>query len=230
MQQPELLAQTTLSQSAQRMYDDLAPRYDHHLLRECQYQTPHSAADLLSEYFPSAHGFWLELGAGTGLLGGELARAGIGVQLLALDLSRVMLAQIAHQESFEEGTSTPASPYVACCEADASLGLPFGANAFDGACAIGFFEHIVDPACILSELYRTLSSGAPLLFSFCIGSAAAPVELFEAASGLLCHSPDVFQRSWETAGFELIHARTIQGYESYGEPVNHQLTLLRRRD
>ncbi len=212
------------------MYEELAPRYDQHLLRECHYQTPPAAADLLAQYFPTASGFWLDVGAGTGLLGRELARAGIGVELLALDLSRAMLAQMPESEFFQAGESARASPYVACCEADASQGLPFDASAFAGACAIGFFEHIVDPTWILSELYRTLKSGAPLLLSFCAGAGGVPVELFEAASGLMRHSPDEFRVCWEAAGFKLIHARTVQAYESYGEPVNHQLTLLQRRD
>ncbi|MDX2051319.1 MAG: class I SAM-dependent methyltransferase [Polyangiaceae bacterium] len=202
-------------QAIKELYDDLAARYDHHLLVECVYNTPKIAAEFLAEQLPGAHGLWLDIGAGTGLVGHELKRAGLPLSLVALDISRAMLSQISSPN------------YVACCEGSADEEAGFDANAFDGAVAIGVFDHISDPTRTLSAIRNTLRPAAFWLLSFC-QSPHTEVELVDEQVHIYRHPAPWFRHCCKQAGFAVRSERLVDGYESYGETVQHRLLLLQR--
>lgn len=205
-------AQSELSARAKRMYDHLAPDYDRHLLHDCRYQTPRSAAAFLAERAPKVRGLWLDLGAGTGLVGRELEPTPLELALVAMDLSRAMLEQVT------------APSYVACCLADIQAGVPFDHAVFDGAFAIGFFDHILDPSWALAELARTTRPGAHLLLSYS-ESPGLDVEVFDEESGLVRHAPALFERCLAQAGWMLQAQLALSGYESYREKVAQRIVL-----
>src|SRR5215510_2631716 len=68
----------------------LAPHYERHLVEDCRYRSPDVVAEALREL--GASGLWLDIGAGTGLVGKATLRAGLAVELVALDVSPAMLA------------------------------------------------------------------------------------------------------------------------------------------
>ena len=141
------------------LIDRLAPHYERHLVDECHYRTPEVIALAYREFVaPAADATaarpFLDLGAGTGLVGKALAKLSLALDLVALDLSEAMLEQID-------------SPlYSARIVADCLAPLPFPDRHFAGAFAAGLFEHIAQPLTVLRQVARVLSPGALFFFTF----------------------------------------------------------------
>jgi SAM-dependent methyltransferase len=126
----------------------LAALYERHMVGECGYRTPDMVADELGK------GRWLELGAGTGLVGKAARARGIAIELVAVDISEPMLALL------------DCPLYVAQHVADATRVLPFDDASFDGALAAGLLEHVPDPAPLFRETARVLRSEGELVFTY----------------------------------------------------------------
>lgn len=100
------------------LFDNYADRFDMHLVRGLQYDTPKKVAEWIREHYPTLELNILDLGCGTGLLGvflGPIKGAMIGV-----DLSEKMIEQAArhniyhrfHQVSLVDALeNTPPSLY-----------------------------------------------------------------------------------------------------------------------
>jgi predicted TPR repeat methyltransferase len=86
-----LHSESAPSQYVAGVFDDYADKFDSHLVRELEYQTPELLAKLVSELISKPAGNWevLDIGCGTGLCG--MAMAGSARRLVGVDLSKKML-------------------------------------------------------------------------------------------------------------------------------------------
>lgn len=80
------------------LFDDLAPVYDHHMVRDLKYQLPKEVAGWILERFPERKLDVLDLGCGTGLLGVCLGR--LDGFLIGVDVSEKMIEQAARHELY----------------------------------------------------------------------------------------------------------------------------------
>ena len=98
----------------------------------------------------------VDLGCGTGSASKALARRFRRARVLAVDLSRGMLAQVSRKQSWRSK--------VAVIQADARA-LPFADQAVDVVFANLLLPWIDDPAMLFREVARVLKKGGLLLFS-----------------------------------------------------------------
>jgi predicted TPR repeat methyltransferase len=133
-------------------YERIASIYDHDLAGPTDYRSPPETAAVCSELL--AHGAQiLDVGAGTGLLGAELAAAGFS-RLDALDLSAAMLAEAQRKGIYGDLVV-------------ARLGerLPVASDAYDGVVACGVMTTGHAPASCLDELVRITRPGGHVVFT-----------------------------------------------------------------
>jgi predicted TPR repeat methyltransferase len=202
------------------LLDRLAPYYERHLVDECHYRTPEVVALAVRDFVaPAAEGTagrpFLDLGAGTGLVGKELAKLSLAIDLVALDLSEAMLEQID-------------SPlYSARIVADCLAPLPFPDRHFAGAFAAGLFEHIAEPLTVFRQVARVLSPGALFFFTFppvrCDGAPS-----FDEEEGLASHDPTAIRGAVATPGLQVIHEVDYPAYRNGSKGwVTHHLVVCR---
>ena len=133
-------------------YDRIAAAYDNELVDGMGYRSPHAVAKVAASLLPrDAH--ILDVGAGTGLLGAELARAGF-TRLDGLDLSPGMLEEARRKRVYGELR-------------ERRLGGPldYETGAFDGVIAAGVLTTGHAPATSLDELVRITRSGGHVIFT-----------------------------------------------------------------
>jgi len=199
---------------AYAMDERLAVHYERHLVVDCRYRTPEVVAEALAGI--GASGLWLELGAGTGLVGKATLEKGLAVELVALDISPAMLRLI-------EATS-----YVARHSADATLELPFDEAAFDGVVAAGLFEHVADPTPVFRNAARVVKPGGAFAFTF-PPNAAGRTQLFDADEGLVSHDLDAVRALLASFGLATTHEMDFPAYlsGSKGWVTHHVLVGMR---
>ena len=132
---------------ARALYREWAQGYDKAMLEGLGYVTPARTAQLLAAYLPRCEARVLDVGAGTGLAGVELARLGF-TQVDALDFSAQMLAVAGSRGVYET-----------LVEADLMQPLPLAGNLFDAMICTGTFTHAHVGADCLPELFRVLKPG-----------------------------------------------------------------------
>lgn len=198
-----------------RNYEAIAPYYDRQLVDECGYSTPARMARALSALGPRAAGLFLDLGAGTGLVGRASAAAGLPIAFVAMDRSEAMLAAIDPQ-------TAPA--YVDRRCADVLGDLPFARAEFDGAVAAGLLEHIVDPAPFFVRVHRVLKPGAPFLFTFPPASGSE-VEVYDPGAAALAHPREAIERALDAAGYSIRASDEEPAYRDGNGFVSHVLVV-----
>src|SRR5260221_7721360 len=143
---PEALRTAVRRGLAYALEARLAPFYERHLVEECHYRTHEVLAGELARLAATA-GLFVDIGAGSGLVGRALVARGLALDLVAVDISRAMLELI----------DLPA--YVDKHVADCTKVLSFAAASFDGALAAGLLEHIADPPAFFGEVARIVRPG-----------------------------------------------------------------------
>jgi SAM-dependent methyltransferase len=133
-------------------YDRIAPLYDAGVGEEMAYASPRAVAAVARRLL-EPDGEVLDAGAGTGLLGAELARAGFR-RLDALDLSGGMLDEAARKSLYRDlrvGT----------------LGerLDYETASYDGVVSAGVLTAGHAPASSLDELVRVTRPGGHVIFT-----------------------------------------------------------------
>src|SRR6266487_5643382 len=109
----------------------LSAFYERHLLENCSYRAPAELAEVVAP-LARPDSTWLDLGAGTGLVGKALDARGVSVQLVAADISAAMLDRI------------DCPLYISRIRTDCRERLPWRKASFAGATACGLLEHIED--------------------------------------------------------------------------------------
>jgi len=142
------------------LYQDWAKTYDETMLDGLGYLTPRKTAGLLADYLKdnkkhiirSTAFRILDVGAGTGLAGENLAKLGFS-NIDALDYSAAMLgvarARIVNTEPV----------YNNCIQADLNNPLDIPGNTYDAMICTGLFTHAHVGARCLPELFRVLKPG-----------------------------------------------------------------------
>jgi len=178
----------------------LAVHYERHLVEECHYQTHEILARELAALAPPP-GLFVDMGAGTGLVGKAIASQGLELDLVAIDISGPMLELIR------------APVYVAKHIVDCTE-TPFADASFDGALAAGLLEHLVEPSALFREVARIVEPGGLFLFSF-PKNETGRTELFDAEQGLVSHDAQRIAASLAEAGLralkEMDHPAYLNG-------------------
>jgi predicted TPR repeat methyltransferase len=133
-------------------YERIASIYDHDLAGPTDYCSPVAVAMVCSRLLVCGARI-LDVGAGTGLLGAELAASGF-TRLDALDLSPAMLEQAERKEI-----------YGSLIEARLGERLPVETNAYDAVVASGVMTTGHAPASSLDELVRITRPGGHVVFT-----------------------------------------------------------------
>jgi ubiquinone/menaquinone biosynthesis C-methylase UbiE len=176
----------------------LAPHYERHMVDDCHYRTPDVVADALAR-FAHPHGSWLDLGAGSGLVGRAIVPRNIAVDLVAVDISQAMLDLI-------EG-----SPYVARHVADGSVALPFPEASFDGVLTAGVLEHVTHPRRLLSNALRVTKPGGALLFTY-PPNRSGRTERCQHEDGLVSHDVELMTAEVGLLGMSVVHEVEFPAY------------------
>ncbi|MEO0647415.1 MAG: class I SAM-dependent methyltransferase [Cyanobacteria bacterium J06650_10] len=174
------------NQELETKYDQWADIYDQDLTEEFVWKSPQAAATVLEKHVESSAKI-LDAGAGTGLVGECLAKAGFN-NLVAMDLSSGML-DVAKQKQ------------VYCEYHQMVLGelLAFASNEFDATISVGVFTQGHAPAKSLNELVRITKPNGMIVFSLRVetyeqdGFKEQQTELEQAGKWVLAEVSDRFQ-------------------------------------
>ena len=133
-------------------YDGWASDYDADL-KALGFSAPRAGAGLLAKYVADKGAMVLDAGAGTGMVGQELARQGFK-RITALDMSPGMLATAKEKGVYED-----------LMVGELGKPLPFDTGAFAGTTCVGVLTFGHAPAESLDELVRVTKTGGPVVFS-----------------------------------------------------------------
>lgn len=117
------------------------------------YNAPRAGAELLAACVADKGARVLDAGAGTGMVGAELHRAGFQ-RITALDMSPGMLAQAEQKSVYEQ-----------LVVGELGKPLPFGTGGFAGVTCIGVLTFGHAPPQALDELVRVTEAGGTVVFS-----------------------------------------------------------------
>ena len=147
------------------LYCDWAETYDRTMLEGLGYLSPRLVSRLLADHVSDKTIPVLDVGAGTGLAGLELAGLGF-TSIDAIDYSADMLAVAAQRTIYKN-----------LIEGDLTKPLDMADGAYGAALCTGTFTHgHVGPSC-LAELFRIIRTGG--LFAFSINTGVWIDEGFE---------------------------------------------------
>ncbi len=133
-------------------YEGWASEYDADL-EALGFSSPMAAAVLLDTYLPDKDARVLDAGAGTGMVGVELARRRFS-RITALDMSPGMLATAKEKGVYED--------FVI---GELGKPLPFETGGFAGTTCVGVFTYGHALPESLDELVRATKPGGPVVFS-----------------------------------------------------------------
>ena len=144
--------ESTTDKELEDRYDQWAADYDNDLAAEFAWNAPQNASDVFAKHVgKSAH--ILDAGAGTGLVGECLVKAGYS-DLVAMDLSAGMLEEAKSKNLYNDFRQM-------------ALGgtLDFANDEFDAVISVGVFTQGHAPASSFDELARITKPGGLIVFS-----------------------------------------------------------------
>lgn len=196
------------------LFDDYAPRFDHHLLHALAYCGPAVLTDALAASgAPSRYGAALDLGCGTGLMGRAIRHA-VGT-LEGVDLSPAMVRQA-------EATGIYAHVRVGTI-ADALTERASG--SLDLVLAADVFVYCGALDTILASIARVLAEGGILAFT-AQRSEDAPVRLGDDMR--VSHSAEYLHQVIAAAGLDLLRLTEASTRMEAGRPVPGLVAVARK--
>jgi predicted TPR repeat methyltransferase len=192
----------------------LAPYYERHLVDECGYRTHQMLADELVALAPE-RGVFVDLGAGSGLVGKAIAARHLAIDLAAVDISPPMLELIDSPSYLEKHV------------ADATA-TPFGNASVQGALAGGLLEHVEDPRSLFVEVARIVRRAGLFLFSYPPNHTGS-TELFDAEQGLVSHDCENLVAELKIVGFDVAKEIEFPAYRNGSRGVAIQRLIVAHR-
>lgn len=191
---------------SQGIFDDIAARFDQHLVRTLRYQLPKQVADKLLQMRPDRKFNVLDLGCGTGLLGACLGR--LQGALVGVDVSLKMLEQAAQHKLYDKFHTVSVH--------DALDATPEA--LYEVIAALDVFIYAGDVTKAIPDAHRILVPGGTFVASFETATEAGP-DLVLLSSGRYAHKRSDVERICLEAGFESISVEeTVLRLEN-NEPI-----------
>lgn len=200
------------------LFDDYAPRFERHLVRNLHYRGPELLADALRRtalrrFRSPLYGLALDLGCGTGLMGRVLE--GAVERLEGVDLSPRMLAQ-----------ATKTRAYDALREGDLVGFLEEHPDAVaDLVVAADVFVYVADLAPVFAEARRVLRRGG--FFAFTV-QAHEGEGVVLGADARYAHGEGYLRGLAEACGLVPVCFEHVSTREDRGEPVPGFLVVAER--
>lgn len=196
------------------LFDDYAPRFDHHLLRDLAYRGPAIlCAALAASGAPSHHGRALDLGCGTGLMGRAIRPAVDTLE--GVDLSPAMVRRAEDTGVYDDLAVGP----IADTLADRAAG------SLDLVLAADVFVYCGTLDAILAQVARVLSAGGSLAFT-AQRSEVAPVRLGDDMR--VSHSAAYLRGAIAGAGLHLTRLADVSTRTEAGRPVPGLVAVARK--
>ncbi len=204
--------QRLLRETSTKLYEEIAPEYETLQLEKVHYHTPEVMAKALAIRQPPTGGPWLDLGAGTGLVGKQLHLLGVNTPLIAMDLSPSMMERISDN-------------YVGAVVGDATRPWPFRAETFTRVFSAGLFEFVSSPLPVLRAARAALKPNGLLLLTYAAHHGAEALTL---KHSFMHHHPNLIRHDLEQEGFTLLNALLFDAYTHTKGWVQHDLVIARR--
>jgi predicted TPR repeat methyltransferase len=200
------------------LFDDYAPRFERHLVRNLNYRGPELLADALrraavKRFRAPRFGRALDLGCGTGLMGRALAGAVDALE--GVDLSPRMLAQAAKTRLYDALHEGDLVGFLRSRPA-ASADLVVAADVF---------VYLANLAGVLAETRRVLERGG--LFGFTV-QAHEGAGVVLGADARYAHGEPLLRDLAEAAGLAVVLFERVSTREDRGEPVPGFLVVAER--
>ena len=146
---------STTNKELEERYDQWATDYNKDVAEEFAWNSPQTATDIFSKHVDTSAKI-LDAGAGTGLVGECLVKAGYG-NLVAMDLSLGMLQEAKGKKVYTDVHQM-------------ALGEPldFPTDEFDAVVSVGVFTQGHAPASSFNELVRVTKPGGMIVFSLSV--------------------------------------------------------------
>ena len=153
------------SEGNRKLYAEWAETYESGFVVDSGYVYHRQVAEVFCEGFASLDQPVLDVGCGTGVVGGELAKLGVSV-IDGIDLSPEMLAEAGAK------TNDGRPLYRQLIEADLTASTELADHAYAGIVSAGAFTHGIFGPETISELLRVARRGA----RFALGINSAHFE------------------------------------------------------
>lgn len=179
-----------------KVFNDLAPEFDHHLVESLGYRLPYDLQEYLADLLvQSASLAVLDLGCGTGL-------AGVNIKPWAKELVGVDLASRMLDQARQRGV------YDQLLEAPLQQVLENSQSArWDLLIAADVFIYVGDLSTIFVQAQRVLRPQGRLIFS--VETTDDPLDYELRSSGRFAHSPSALRSLLQVAGFEVVVEKRI---------------------
>lgn len=173
-----------------RLFDDQAPDFDRHLVRDLGYRVPERVAHMLRALYPDERFNLLDLGCGTGLVGLYLGR--IQGHIIGVDLSEKMIAQAARHNLY--------SKFYRANVVDALRETP--ANHYEAITCTDVLIYVGDLSSVIPNALRVLKPGGHFIFSCEAAGEDEPDLVLRERSNRYAHKASAVERLCREAGFD----------------------------
>jgi predicted TPR repeat methyltransferase len=178
------------------MFDEMADRFDHVLVRGLQYKLPEKVAQMLVDLHPDRQFNLLDLGCGTGLLGLHLRR--IQGHIIGVDLSMEMIRQAARHNVY--------SRFHTVNLVDALRETP--SDTYEAITCLDALIYVGDLAPVIPNAQRVLKPGGHFIFS-CETAEEDEDDLVLRPSGRYAHKQASVEKQCQDAGFAYVHIEPL---------------------
>jgi predicted TPR repeat methyltransferase len=197
------------------LYDGFADLYDQHVMNTLKYTLPVLVANRIVGWHPDRVLNLLDLGCGTGLLGGSLRR--IKGAMTGVDVSLPMIEQAARR-----------SVYDTIHQVDLLDALAGTSDAeYEVIAALDVFIYAGALETPLKNAHRILKPGGRLVFS-CESATEGEPDLVLRSSLRYAHQRAAVEAQCKAAGFAEVEIESLVLREEDGAPVNGFLVVARK--
>lgn len=197
------------------LFDSYAARFDRHLVTQLRYQLPDEVARLILGWYPDRKCHVLDLGCGTGLLGGCLER--LDGMLVGVDLSGEMIKQATRRGVY--------SRFYVGNISDALQASP--ADQYHVVAALDVMVYVGKLDLVIPDVLRVLLPGGCFVCSFEEG-ADGDGDYALKETHRYTHHKNYVQRVMQQAGFQDIQLQDRVLRLNNGKPVNGFLVVARK--